>query len=849
MIGRKGKPMRRQSFAAFALLAATLSITVPLASASSAEKVLIRTDQYGDPLPKGAIMRLGTARFAQPFPFRLAFSPDGQFLVSAGNDKRIRLWDPSTGRELRALEGHTSPVNCIAESADGKWLASGSQNHELFLWEIDTGKIRQQFRGHNAPITCLALSPNGKILASSCYGWTLRLWDTESGKEILSLPVDRGYHVNAMTFAPDSQLFAYSDRYSRGIQLVDVATGKVRHEFKGHRNHVSGLAFTADGATLFSGSLDRTIRAWDVASGKERRRYGDEKQAVHCLALAPDRKTLAYVAAKLVHFTDLATNEDRVPPWDASPLGVLSIAYSADSKKVAVGGNGIAVLDTATGKPLNPLPENVSHIHRMEYAADSKVLAVWRWWEDMTIELWDTVKGRKMAMLRPKSGRFASMVFSPNGKYLTTGEGNFIQGKYQGIICLWDVQTGKRHKEFPQMEGWIDLLSYSADGKTLGYLQMGPQGDAFVFWDAEMGKERGRIQPSKRPGERNLRPSPDGRFLAWGSRKKAVDLWDTKIGKLLRSFGERSTGSPVPPAFSPDGRMIATPGGKDMDSRKQIIQPDIVLWETATGKERLHIAPNDGQLTQLAFSPDGRLLASVGLWETIRVWDTWTGKEVGRFMGHRGRINTFAFAPDGKSLASGGSDNTILIWDVSGLLPASKPAEEKLSREQLARFWDDLLGTDAVRAYAAITELARHPGQTEGLFNGKLTAYTVMNPERLARLIPQLDSDDFKTRENASKELANLGRLAEGALSRALDREPSAELKNRIQDLLDKLDSKEDNPEQWRLLRAIEVLERLGTPEARRLLRKLDKEASDPNAAREAQASMERLGEKGKDAP
>jgi WD40 repeat protein len=110
-----------------------------------------RTDRYGDPLPKGAIMRLGTIRFCQPWPFRVAFSPDGKFLASGGADKRIRLWDPDTGKQLRALEGHTHDVNCVALSGDGKWLASGSQNGELFLWEVDTAMVRRRFRGHNAP--------------------------------------------------------------------------------------------------------------------------------------------------------------------------------------------------------------------------------------------------------------------------------------------------------------------------------------------------------------------------------------------------------------------------------------------------------------------------------------------------------------------------------------------------------------------------------------------------------------------------------------------------------------------------------------------------------------------------
>jgi dipeptidyl aminopeptidase/acylaminoacyl peptidase len=340
-------------------------------------------------------------------------------------------------------------------------------------------------------------------------------------------------------------------------------------------------------------------------------------------------------------------------------------------------------------------------------------------------------------------------------------------------------------------------------------------------------------------------------LLACGTWENTVVLWDTKTGKQIRRFGPRRETHYDTLVFSPDGRSIATPAAQGMHGGSTIDR-EVVLWETATGKERLRIVRNEGQVFRIAFSPNGRLLASVDWWampharhDWIHVWDAWTGKEVGHLTGHRGGIRSFSFAPDGKTLASGGLDNTILIWDVTGLLPATKSAAEKLSREELARCWDDLAGTDAARAYCSMAELSRHPQQTVGFINDNLAAHPGMIAEKLAHLIADLDNDAFKTRESASKELAKLGRLAEGALKKTLDENPSAELKRRIQNLLDKLEPKEDDPEQIRLLRVIEVLERLGTPEARSLLRKLAQEASIPDVAREARVSLQRLGKAG----
>jgi WD40 repeat protein len=783
-------------------------------------------------LPQGAILRLGTLRFCQPNPNSLAFSPDGKFLASGGYDNRIRLWEPDTGKELRTLEGHTSFVNGIALSADGKWLASGSQDHDLRLWEVDTGRVRRRFVGHVAPIERLALSPDGKLLASSCLGGTLRLWDTDTGKEIRSLPIDKGFRVHSMTFTPDSKHFAFDTRPGYGIQLVDVAEGKVIRTFKGHENTVSGLAFSADGTTLISGGHDSTIRAWDVASGQERRRYGDKKTAVRCLALAPDGKTLTYGTYPdgMVHIWDLATNKDLVLPWKAHPFCVVSIAYSPDSQKVAVGRDTIAVHETATGKRLNPAPESESRVQRVEYAADGKLFAVWR--QDETIEVWDTATWRKAVTLKAESGRFTAMAFSPSGKSLTTAEGTFEHG----VLCHWDARTGKRQQEFPQGKGWLETLSFSADGETLAGHQSS-QRHTFILWDAATGKERGRITD---PGSgRNPRLSPDGRLLACWTPRSAAALWDTKTAKLVRVCGKAEPGTRELLAFSPDGRTIATPGGQGVDGNRSI-QPDVVLWETATGQERLHIAMNEGQVNQVAFSPDGRLLASAGLTETIHLWDTWTGKELGYFTGHRGPITSLSFAPDGQTLASGGADSTVLMWGVSGRLPAAQAPAEKLGRDELARCWDDLAGADAARAYQVIAELARRPGQAEGWLQEKLATHPGMNAERLARLIAALDADDFDAREQAGKELADLGRMAEGALTKALEGKTSAEVRRRVQGLLAKLEGKEEAPRQRQLLRAIEVLERLGTPEARRLLGRLG-EAAEANAAREAKASLERL--------
>jgi hypothetical protein len=432
------------------------------------------------------------------------------------------------------------------------------------------------------------------------------------------------------------------------------------------------------------------------------------------------------------------------------------------------------------------------------------------------------------------------MAFSPRGNSLTTAEGTYREG----TICHWDPRTGKRDKEFPQGQGWLESLSYSTDGKTLAFSHLGQQGSVFILCDPATGKERDPMSNPKNRG-RNPALSPDGRLLVCRTEPNAVTLWDTKKAKLVRGFGKYNSRGLDMLRFSPDGRTIATPGGQGFEGNLPI-EPDVVLWETATGRKRVQIPTKDGQVRQVAFAPDCRLLASVGRTETHRVWDTWTGKEVGQFTGHRGWMNSLSFSPDGKALASGGADGTILVWDVTGLLPASRKPAQKLGRNELTSFWDELAGPDAARAYRAMAKLAQRAGQAEGLLKDKLAAHLGLNSERLALLIADLDAEDFKTRERASKALAKFGRLAENALTKALEGKPSPEVERRVRNLMEKLERLAEDPEKLRLLRAIEVLERLGTREARQLLSKLDKGAAGADVAREAKASLERLQKAGK---
>jgi hypothetical protein len=239
----------------------------------------------------------------------------------------------------------------------------------------------------------------------------------------------------------------------------------------------------------------------------------------------------------------------------------------------------------------------------------------------------------------------------------------------------------------------------------------------------------------------------------------------------------------------------------------------------------------------LAFAPDGRALAAGTQSNEVCLWEMATGRERCRLQGHQGWISGLAFAPDGNRLASASSDTTVLVWDLRGGPPAARP----LSEETLKALQADLADPDAAKAYRAMQALASAPGQGVPLLKRLLPPVPRVEEDRLTRLLADLDSENFETREKAAAELEKAGEAAELALRQALRKNPPVEARRRLERLLDGLDARATSGDRLRALRAIEVLERVGTPEARAVLRRVADGAPQARLTEAARAAVQRL--------
>jgi RNA polymerase sigma factor (sigma-70 family) len=791
-----------------------------------------KLDGDGEPLPAGALARLGSLRLRHGSPVTsVAWSPDGKLLATGSWDNYARLWDPATGKLVRDIQPQQGWVWGVAFSPDGKLLATAGDHRSktVRLWDLATGKPVRTFEGHTNQIRGLAYSPDGKTIATASFDSTIRLWEAATVKELWKTALVPGVQVFSVAFLPDGKRLATTDG-SSSVRLWEADSGKAAGQFDG-ADSLRCAAFSKDGKQMVAGAADGNVWVWDVASAKELHQVRGRAVPALSVSFSPDGKTFA---AGYGDWQDgrRDTITGEVVLWDAATgellrqLGkgtapVQAIAFAPDGKSLAAVTLNSSVLlwDPATGKPLVGGNAHQAGVKAAAFVGGRTLITAGY---DHTVRSWDLAKNEQRLVLVGGDVSAGVMAVSADGKRLAWGG---LDGK----VRLCDAATGKEERAFEGHDGAVWSVAFSADGKRLA---SGGQDRTIRVWDAATGKELNTLQ-----GHANwviaLAFAPSGRLLASGSLDKSARLWDLDAGKELRKLdGHTQEVSVV--AFSPDGRTLASASRDDT----------VRLWEAATGRLRWQFGPNKMGRAAVAFSPDGRLLLT-GTSDTdrgIRLWDLATGQELCKVWGHRGFVQALAFAPGGKTAISASDDSTVLVWDVAALR-GTPPPLARVGGAELETMWTDLHGEDAARAYLARGRLAAAPEQALPLLKEVLRPIPALEAERLARLIKELDDDDFATREKATEELEKLAGAAETELRKALEATTTAEVRERLKKVLE-ADGRGPSAERLRQERALEVVELMGTPEARKLLSELAKGAPQAWLTREARAALDRMGER-----
>jgi WD40 repeat protein len=811
-------------------------------------------DAHGDPLPEGALARLGTVRLRHADQvYDVALSPDGALLASGSalTEGVIQVWQTATGKRLlRRPVPNGFNVKGLAFTPNGGALALALQgisndSARVVFWDVATGAEQRQFpvEKDGAPFRwMMELSPDGKTLAVGCSN--VSLFEAATGKVRHTLSLGAKASATALAFTADGTLLALAGEDGR-LGLWDVRTG--RRLLALETGYAYTLAFARDGKTLAAAGVGWPLRLWAVerAPGPQgavrlvpRKPPPGHKGGAAALAFAADGNLLAAGSAESdVWLWDPATGK-RVSHRRWPGVLVRAAGFDRDGRPQVVGvalhANGLRILNAATGRELLDGPAHHDWITGLSFSPDGKTLS--STCRRGVVHLWRAADGKHLARPEFPGGKVRHAVFPADGKLLVSaGDALYRYGA-----------PGAKPIRLPLRLPAAEACTLSPDGSRLAVVQPAkPEGEGprlydpstwgwlVSVWDVRAGKELCRL-----PIHHGFTPrctfSPDGGALITSGNP--LQLWEAATGRLVKRLPEKIVA--LGAAFSPSGRLFAVREGD---------RGAVSLWETATGQPVKRWAlPSAEPIgvkhffdSPVAFSPDGRILATHTVPGAIQFWDVGTGKPLRTIAGQGSPICELAFSPDGKRLAAGNADTTVLLWDVAGVRPLPAGAEREPTAEELSKYWDQLALPRAAEAWAAAAELATGGAKTVAWLRERLKPAPPVDEQRLAKLIGDLDHKRFDIRDRAVRELEKLGESAEVALREALRRPLPLEVRRRIERVLETLSQAAH--ESLRAVRAVEVLERLGTPEAQAVLRRLAGGAPQAWLTREARGSLRRL--------
>jgi WD40 repeat protein len=637
----------------------------------------------------------------------VAFSHDGKLVVTGSEDRTAVLWDAATGVEIRRFVGHEAGINVVAFSPDDRLLLTGSGQVEFGtdnasepqsrdatarIWDVGTGReiLRLEDTLGILNITSAAFSPDGKFVLAGVYvcewckevskeyaGGVVCLWNAVTGKKIRQFKGRSSLNGfgGAVAFSPDGRSALIGFEGDVGPQLLDIATGQVLRQFSGGGEGT----FLPDGQHI----LTSNGRFFELETGDLVKKLAT---CPHGCAFSPDGRFAASTRSTLPDsgfaVRDVTTDQEVLtydtPRNDkARPIPPSSApVFSPDGKSILVG------LENGTSHLWNLVPVGTGVSFEGQAASYGGRFLPDRHFLLTGNALWDMTTGQQF---RRFSGGGA-IAFSPNGDYafrLRTRQdleerdlGGGLKTRViisQSDGTLIDFHTGTEIQQFKYEDPQFVGPMFSQDSKLI---LTGDEKRRISLWDVSTGKliklqglEPGIGQPGIDSFE-VMAVSPDGRYIFANSASASsygLGLFSADSGTLIRGLtAQDNLDVPamfaIAAVFSPDGRFVLS-GSKAGYFNGLYRNGIAVLWDVVTGKEIRRFEGHSEEVSDVAFSPDGRFILTAGDDRFVILWDASTGKMIRKLESPLANGSSASFSSDGRFILTGSQDGAMAVWD------------------------------------------------------------------------------------------------------------------------------------------------------------------------------------------